>query len=708
MMEVVLENQAAVQKNGFEKIASDMSRTQLFIAQNLKDNQTAQQSLFDKLGATLRDGYRTSAEEQRAGFNDLGKVLSDSYRNMGEAQQHQIQELGKALTNGYRQAAEEQRAGVQELGKVMSDECRAISTESRAEISELCKMVAQSQTALQTGLSNLVKTASLVEKSASATSPKSESLTADDGATRRLIEVVLDGQKQLNSRLDKVEELSLSRANDNKRMLEVFEKSQTEMWQKLEQNKTSQTVVSQGDNSEKIAQLISKSQAELVQTILSNVQNNSANQNTNNANNIQITTPDSSASLLQLVDKIAALQVQGENKMEKALSKVLESQSILFDKMSRHQTNELGEILAKAFREGFSSLQQTPLVVMPTSPAAQEQYDTSYSLSENDDGSPLPIEENLPPEEYDAENIADENMAEDISFENVEMPMAENLPDPNSENTAKANEAEKNEQTTITPDDTKRKKKKKKKKKKTPQNSAQELTLPQELENITETENTSPADIFDDMMVDNFDMTDLPEISEMSNAQDTPQTAQDSPTMEIDEEPEAVSDFSLSSETEEIAEELADSAEESKNIVEGEKPTLAEEVSSDTTEPSSQDWGIAVDDDEQRSTDTTTAGDWGFDTAESEDNDNQAEQDWEWAYVEDDTESEDSQEYAVEAIGGNSYIYCAELDNQCDNEGTNSIIYNAQPVHLVKCPKIVASDSEDEEADPYQNSILKD
>jgi hypothetical protein len=555
-----------------------------------------------------------------------------------------------------------------------------------------------------------VKTASLVEKSASFTSPQSESLTADDSATRRLIEVVLDGQKQLNSRLDKVEELSLSRANDNKRMLEVFEKSQTEMWQKLERNKTSQTVVSQEGNSEKIAQLISQSQAELVQTILSNVQNNSANQNTNNANNIQITAPDSSASLLQLVDKIAALQEQGENKMEKALSKVLESQSVLFDKMSRHQTNELGEILAKALREGFSSLQQMPSIVTTMSPTVRERNDTPNELSENYDSSSLPIEENLPPEEYNKGSVVDEH---------IELPIPEKVSELNTSDDSEPSHTEETAQAALVSDDIKPKKKKKKKKKKASQNSSQELLLPQELENISETEEVSPVDILDDMMATNFDLTDLPEISDISDAQNVSQAEQDSPSVEmgepidvesqatenIDSEiPADVSDFSLSPETEE----LSDSAKESESIVEGEKAILAEDLSSDTTKPSNQDWKIAINDDEQRSTDTTTAGDWGFETAESEDNDNQAEQDWEWAYVEDDAGSEDAQEYAVEAIGGNSYIYCAELDNQCDNEGAGSIIYNAQPIHLVKCPKIVASGSEDDEVDPYQNSILKD
>jgi hypothetical protein len=598
-----------------------------------------------------------------------------------------------------------------------------MSAENRVEMGELCKMVAQSQTALQTGLSNLVKVATLGEKTTSTTEPKHEQIATDDGSTRRLIEVVLDGQKQLNSRLDKVEELSLSRANDNKRMLEVFEKSQTEMWQKLEQTKTSSTVVTQEDNSEKIAQLISKSQAELVHTILSNVQNNSASQNTNNANNIQITAPDSSASLLQLVDKIAALQEQGENKMEKALSKVLESQTALFDKMSRHQSQELGEILAKALKDGFSSLQQLPLVVTAAPSTAQEQQKTEYKLPDTQDNRTLPIEDDLSEvarnEIKDELNVVDENTAENIFSEDIEYPITENASEQHTSDMSEPNYTEEMAQAAPVSDDVKPKKKKKKKKKKAAQNPAQESLLTTEPENITETEDMLPADILNEVTENNFEVGDLPEIADMSNEDEISQGEQASASMEIEEPIDAepptsenidsemssdVSDFSLSSE----AEKLSDSAEESKSIAESAQSTLAEEVSSDTTERSSQDWGISVDDDEQRPIDTTTASDWGFDTEESGDNDNQAEQDWEWAYVEDDAEAEDSQEYTAEAIGGNSYIYCAELNDQCDSGGTDSIIYAPQSVHLVKCPKIIASGSGDDATDPYQNSILKD
>lgn len=273
----VMEQQTLLQKENLEKLSENLTQTQLFIAQSLKETK--------------------------------GKNSED------------IKGLCKVIVEVYKRAKEDQQSNMEEL----------------------CKTIAKTQTA-----------ASSKEEI-----PVSKTVSQDE-ATQRLMEVVLDGQKQLSSRLSKVEELSLSRANDNKELLAVFEKSQTEMIKSFKEAQEKSPAVGSG-NEERLAKLIGESQERLIHTILAaNIQQSASSSQANNANNIHINAPDNSAQMLLLVDKIASLQAANEQNLEKALAKIVEAQGGVYDKISRRQTEELAQIITKGLNDAKKIIEEAP------------------------------------------------------------------------------------------------------------------------------------------------------------------------------------------------------------------------------------------------------------------------------------------------------------------------------------------------------------
>lgn len=168
----------------------------------------------------------------------------------------------------------------------------------KSEIATLCKILIQSHKALSASFATMQQ--------------RQTKLAAENEiTTKKLMSIVLDNQKQINLRLDKAERLPTNTSNTSS--------------------------LSNIGGAELLA-AIEQSQANLVKSIMgANLQQN--NTNNNQANNIQINTPDTSAQTLLLLDKMMSMQQQNENNLANALTKAIEAQGELFEKISRRQEN---------------------------------------------------------------------------------------------------------------------------------------------------------------------------------------------------------------------------------------------------------------------------------------------------------------------------------------------------------------------------------
>ena len=370
-------------------------------------------------------------------------------------------EFSKIMGEILQQQSAAQRAGLEKMSADLSKTQLYIAkalTENKKEqdvaIGTICKAIIQSQTALSSTLSG-AKFAQ--ENNISAASDNNGEI---NNTTQRLIEMVLSGQNQINARLDKVEELSAEKANDNIRLIAAFEKTQSEILKNIGQISSGNvpTVLKNDFDEEKLVKIISQSQENLVKTILSaNLQqnNNVATQANNNANNIQINTPDNSAQLMLLIDKIASLQAANEQNLEKALTKAIEAQSAIYDKLSQKQTKELAEIIAQAIKDAGERVVYAPL---PQSITVNQAVSPDTIAEEVVQTAPASVFEEPQDNNYQNENTVEYVSAEDSPNENVLI-----------DNSAEENIVPEEPQTTV---EVVKKKKKKKKKKKTSPDAA--------------------------------------------------------------------------------------------------------------------------------------------------------------------------------------------------------------------------------------------
>ena len=468
--------------------------------------------------------------------------------------------------------------------------------EQRLEIGALCKAIIQSQTALSSSLT-------------SAFTMQTDSSNKTESETKRLIDIVLESQKQLNLRIDKMEELSSNKANDNVKLIEAFEKSQSEIIKNLSslQSNNNVTVSRTIEDDERLVQLISQSQESLIKAVMSaNLQqnNNSAMQSNNNANNIQINTADNSGQLMLLVEKIAALQATNEENLEKAIIKVVEAQSKIYDKISRKQTKELAEVIANGLRAGggIAHVSQ-PIVEQPIQPYSNpETVESNLQTNETFDVLSQPDDaiENLD----NAVNVDNQkilnNASENFEISQEEVPLA-------IENTEVFEEVPK-------------KKKKRKKKKKstlvTPVQANEENgfdnTLPQDdnLANIITNDNVFNNDLDIILPTQELDVEDI-SFSEQA--------------LEVDN----IVDTSIPIDTQEIISEAEKVTNLPTNDISENDDTEYFDIVS-TKEATADDWGF-----NDISKDETSKNDWGFSEHQSieNSNDNIEGEDWEWVYV---------------------------------------------------------------------------
>ncbi len=668
----LIQQQTTVQKESLEKLTSDLSKTQLFIAKNMKENKEEQREELKELCRTLEAGNQQSRDDRQKEFGDLCRILM----------------------SGLKEGREEQTRSLGEICKTVSESYQNARADQTRDIGELCKAIMQSQTALSSSLSSLSRE---IPAAAPVQAVTATAATIDEG-TRKLIEVVLDGQKQLNMRLDKFEASATEKANDNKELLTVFEKTQTEIIKNLSQIQIQTPVVRQEDNTEKLVRLINESQDKLVKTLLSaNIQQNNTAQSNNNANNIQITAPDNSAALIMLTDKIASLQAANEHNLEKAISKTIEEQGRLYDKISRRQTKELAEILAESLK-GIQPVYLNGPAFNPTVPEPQIPEDINSGLAPisavgQDNG--YATEQNAV---YDIEPFPPTD-EEDTVYPN------EDMPDRNIENISE------NENIPL------KKKKKKKQKKK---NIAGADDSPFISENNAVTEDVLPETVplQEETPPYENDITDIPLPAEIS-FEDLPSDDVDTDIAEDLPEP-GNEEIIPPSENNEAAVLVDTAVPEEKQVID----TVSDDkiLENPVAEERSSDWGFVDSPSAEDTAITETAvnigdsdsNDWGFgssvadnstEDSSAEYNDNEEGQNWEWVYVD---ENDENIEPGMEAIGDNSYICTGNLYDQEKDTADNPILYASVPVSLSIPPVIIDNTADNDEIDPYQNSILKD
>ena len=559
----LLERQTTAQKESLEKITTDISKTQLFLAKNLKE----------------------SKEEQHQDLQMLLKNITDIYQSE--------------------------------------------RTQQRQDLSEICKTIAQSQTALSLSMGNQ-------GQPSMQSAPQTVAGGIDPGITKKLIDMFIEGQKQINARLEKVEVSTETKLTENEKLLKSFEQTQTALLEKV-QGKEVSTASSESmseRNDEKLAQLIASSQENLIKTLLSaNLQQNNTAQANTNANNIQITAPDNSAQMMLLLDKITSMQASSQQSLEKALVRAIKEQGEAYNQISAKQTKELAKTIAESLRNI-----QTMYVPIPSQR----------------------IEENANPKE-EKEAAQQKDMSEEHIPEEQAEPINESLEENNFL-----------EETELP-----QKKKKKKKKKKKPQNEEISIIEKPQMEEK-----------------ENFYQNSNVEISQ-------PKEAVKTPVFDVKEEIDSDSeDLKILLDEEDVS---AIQKDKTKNDTTG----FEENNQQNSLKDTSLDWMFSTEETEKSFEET--ADEWGFGSREdtntgtkiekSENDFNEEDQ------LEERAQKNDFQDDLMEAIGDNSYIGISDSYEQ-QTEPSKISLENA--VRIKKTPIIYDEGLEEEEEDPYQNSILKD
>ena len=656
IMSGLIQQQTVMQKESLEKLALDLSKTQLFIAKNMKENKDEQRQDFKELCQTIAAGSQAARKEQQQEFGELCKVVAESFVSGKEEQRRELGALCQTIAETFRSGREAQ---------------------SR-EIGELCKAIMQSQTALSASLSNLNRETPAVSVAAAAP-------TEDMAAAKQLIEVVLEGQKQLNRRLDKVEELSAGKANDNKELIAAFEKSQSEIIKSLGKMQTGTTVVKTEDNSEKLFKLLDASQEKLIKSLVSaNIwQNNSAQANNNtNANNIHINAADNSAQIMLLADKIASLQASNEKNLEKAIAKTIEEQGKLYDKISRRQTKELADALSEALQNV-----PPPVYAAPVMPSSDNMRWPAGSFATTQ-LPPEPVEDTIPADTYTEPPVFTDNggniPAEDNLYPSAgEESVAEMLPEQPDKKKKKNNPADILPPVTAEPEDI--------------------SLLPADIPVFADVaENESDSYAAPELTVEDIPVEQSSVPGEFDAVLPDEPKSEELPALELPVEPEPAVAVDN---TEGFENTVADSVEIEPVEQPEETPAAAPVLSGD-------DWGFTSSPQEKAEEpaveiNESDSDDWGFGTADvsSGSNDNEEGQDWEWVYVED---NDDAGYPVMEAIGDNSYICSGDLYEQPKISEDGPVVYSSAPLEISTAPGIIDDSDETEAVDPYQNSILKD
>lgn len=529
-------------------------------------------------------------------------------------------------------------------GEIQRDSLEKISAGLSKNQITLAQYINQSKEAQQQNFSELLNV--LAQKSTANTSAPTATALPDSSekVDNVLLQEVIANQKEISSRLSKVESTALNGENNNQELINALVKSNAEMIETVKN--TSAPVATQSINTEELLKLIEQTQSQLIEGVVGRIlQNNILNSNqsaasNNNANNIQINTPDTSAQTLMLVNKITDLQASNEKNMEEAISRLITAQKEIYENISAAQSKEI----AQAIVNGLQSASLTFNNYAPPS---------SYSPTPPITASETPLREDPVTQYYqdDLNSLEQDNEADESPVE--EMTPIE-------------------EQNIITQDNVKKKKKKKKKKEKKVQSPSLE---PVKEEWHIAKDKVEEENSFDDNFFNPDEEFEAPSIP------DEPINTSDS------------------------WDNLDDSEEGSDQITNGfsfkeevPQPQMQEEKTIENIENSDSATETAVEEPKDYQNIAAIDGaSWGFDE-ENIDNDlSKAQED---VQEEDNLPAINSDQYEeVEMIGSGSNIYSDDLSKQVVGESLSPIIYNKKQVNISVCPQIF--DDVEDDKDPY-------
>lgn len=492
--------------------------------------------------------------------------------------------------------------------------------------------------------------------------PQPQTASAGSSDNLLVLQQLIDGQKEINLRLNKMETTSLNSGNNNQELINALVKSNTEVMQKLASfpvTAVNASVPTVSDNTENLLKLIEQSQAQLIEGVVQRILQNNVtigqNQANNNANNIQINTPDTSAQTLMLVNKISDLQAANEKNMEEVISRLIAAQKEIYTSIDNNRSQEIADAIIKGLQG--SSLTFNNFV--PPDYIAPQTYSPAPSPSI------MPDNDSTVPQIEDYDN----NIPSEINEE------ADSIVISNK------------------PSKKKKKKKKDKDKDKITQHTKEVLvdnwTREAQNENVyNNTENTELNDLLD-----------VPEPNENFSKWDYDaepvQEENISEEVSVEEDGYAYPQENITSEPEvEIAPEPEPVVQEAAPVIR-ESVVQPEEKESDTF---SQNAVIDIQDESED--DNTINGVNKFDYLSSSVDD--------WGFSSDDAANQDEelpsepiadQQYEeVEIIGGDSYIYMDDLSKMENTSDNSPIIYDISKPKLRVVPQIY-DDSDDD--DPY-------
>ncbi len=681
----LMQYQSQLQKESLDKLVQDISKTQLYIAKNIKEGYNEHQQEFKELCKVIADKtpvVTSSGGESISGIDikELLQTISDNYLSIREDQNKEIKELCSAITEGLKSSRD--------------------NGSTSSEIKELCDAIIQSQKSLGQSLSGI----KLADGTVAAPLP-----AYDDSTTQKLIEAVIEGQKQINLRLDKVEEMSLNKANDNINLIEAFKATQEELLKNLNNrsDSPSQSPSKEADSA-KLLKMINDSQEKLIKAVISKVSENHTQPSSQGEHITPVAFSGDQEAIEKLINKISSLQASNEKNLEKAITRAIEAQGEIFGKLSNRKNEELIEAFTRGIKEIL-----TPMLV------TQIKQETTANIAQSDRFASSEVEKNI----YEPQDITVSKDTYDNTFEDGNY--ADNVSDG-----------------AVT------KKKKKKKKKK---NTTAEINTGFEVAN---NEATQSLDAALELPNGEFDYEDLPEVSASTEQDHYDELQPNEYENSVDNNLDNSDAFGGTTETVALAENEPPSYDytyQPEEPADTDPQTVPDEevphpdagaVTSDETnseyyisgdennqeqssDESSFDWGFSTQDDGNSELATSNirisddyegeeANDWGFDASSNEDfsqndeivpqdekydyapdnaaypsdsdagNDN-SDQDWEWVYVEDDDNYSD--DYMPEEVSGSD---------------VNTTLPASPP------QKLKLLQSEDEDFDPYQNSVLKD
>ncbi|MBR4107021.1 MAG: hypothetical protein IKK52_06960 [Alphaproteobacteria bacterium] len=579
-------------------------------------------------------------------------------------------------------------------GEMQAENLEKISASLSKNQLALAQYINQNKEAQQQALAAIAKA---FEQAPQTVAP--QNVTAMSADNTLVLQQLIEGQKEINLRLNKMESTSLSgNSVDNQELISALVKSNTEAMQKFASMQTASpsaavTSATTVDNTERLLQLIEQSQSQLIEGVVQRILQNNVSigqsQANNNANNIQINTPDTSAQTILLVNKITDLQAANEKNMEEAINRLIAAQKEMYESIDHNRSQEIADAIVKGLQSSSLTINNyvpqngyVPSEIPQTSyPINQQQNTDSYSYNDLEEVQPVAQSKKKKKKKKDRLPLYPSGVSDELAGINDELTETAGISTENDE-----------------------------------LNNLLDVDVP----NNTDNTNYIEEEVANEPV--NFDFEDEKIDTEELIQEDTPvdnsnynEFESSFDTSEIISEPQP--------ETKSEYEPLPDSApaevEETQNI-EAESISEAEDkifssyndeknVDSFIQEAealSSDEYDNDIQSEYKMDLSSSDIKGWGFDADAQEES---FSDDSLVNFSAETTAKTDPEEQyeEVEMIGDDSYIYMDDLSKPQSVNDNSPIIYDVSRPKLKVIPQIY-DDSDDDDSDPYANSVRKD